>query len=312
MIETKILGDAVGVQRGDVIDNSETTVLPSLANGVITGHFKRGRMDKPFKVTSSNYRSLLGYDPSNPSYLAVEDAFKRGISEISILRVGGMAGVIVDGGSGDGVGGGTCISKSTAITDYSNTVQPDFTAGCHARWRINNGAWIDYVDNNGNENWRDKYAGFFKTVVMGEAELDVTYYSDGRPIRKRFYAVPLINTGGGGVMNVDTQEDGKTIYHPEYSYTNTETYELPTPFILLRSYGTGRHYLAAAGSEPSIGYILDDSSEVIVPSINPTNAITATIEFVMSDGIGIDLVEDIFGGNTIINACSFAVWEHAQ
>ena len=102
MIETKILGDAVGVQRGDVIDNSETTVLPSLANGVITGHFKRGRMDKPFKVTSSNYRSLLGYDPSNPSYLAVEDAFKRGISEISILRVGGMAGVIGDGGSGDG------------------------------------------------------------------------------------------------------------------------------------------------------------------------------------------------------------------
>ena len=94
MIETKILGDAVGVQRGDVIDNSETTVLPSLANGVITGHFKRGRMDKPFKVTSSNYRSLLGYDPSNPSYLAVEDAFKRGVSELSILRVGGMDGGI--------------------------------------------------------------------------------------------------------------------------------------------------------------------------------------------------------------------------
>lgn len=90
MIETKILGDAVGVQRGDVIDNSETTVLPSLANGVITGHFKRGRMDKPFKVTSSNYKAILGYDPSNPSYLAVEDTFKRGVSEISVLRTGSM------------------------------------------------------------------------------------------------------------------------------------------------------------------------------------------------------------------------------
>ena len=88
MIETKILGDAVGIQRQDVIDNSETTVLPSLANGVITGHFKRGRMDKPFKVTASNYKALLGYDPSNPSYLAVEDAFKNGVSELSILRVG--------------------------------------------------------------------------------------------------------------------------------------------------------------------------------------------------------------------------------
>ena len=90
MIETKILGDAVGVQRGDVIDNSETTVLPSLSNGVITGHFKRGRMDKPFKVTSANYRSLLGPDPSNPSYLAVEDAFKNGVNELSILRAGSI------------------------------------------------------------------------------------------------------------------------------------------------------------------------------------------------------------------------------
>ena len=92
MIETKILGAAVGIQRQDVIDKSETTVLPSLSNGVITGRFKRGRMDKPFKVTSANYRSLLGHDPSNPSYLAVEDAFKNGVNEISILRVGGVGG----------------------------------------------------------------------------------------------------------------------------------------------------------------------------------------------------------------------------
>lgn len=90
MIETKILGDAVGIQRQDVIDKSETTVLPSLANGVITGHFKRGRMDRPFKVTAKNYKALLGYDPSNPSYLAVEDAFKNGVNELSILRTGGM------------------------------------------------------------------------------------------------------------------------------------------------------------------------------------------------------------------------------
>ncbi|WP_289115182.1 hypothetical protein [uncultured Psychrobacter sp.] len=88
MIETKILGEAVGVQRQDVIDKSETTPLPSLANGVITGRFKRGRLDKPFKVTASNYKALLGHDPSNPSYLAVEDAFKNGVNELSILRTG--------------------------------------------------------------------------------------------------------------------------------------------------------------------------------------------------------------------------------
>ena len=99
MIETKILDAAVGVQRGDVIDKSETTVLPSLNNGVIAGHFKRGRMDKPFKVTSANYRSLLGHDPSNPSYLAVEDCFKQGVSELSILRTGSTSG----GAGGDAI-----------------------------------------------------------------------------------------------------------------------------------------------------------------------------------------------------------------
>ena len=88
MIETKILNTAVGIQRGDVVDKTESTPLPSLTNGVIIGRFKRGRMDKPFTVTSVNYQATLGYEPSNPSYMLVEDAFKRGISEVSVLRVG--------------------------------------------------------------------------------------------------------------------------------------------------------------------------------------------------------------------------------
>ncbi|MBE0440610.1 hypothetical protein EI164_00765 [Psychrobacter sp. FME13] len=92
MIESKTLGSAAGIQYQGVIDNSEGTSLPSLANGVIIGSFKRGRMDKPFKVTSSNYQALLGRDPTNPNYLAVEDAFKRGVSQISILRTGNSGG----------------------------------------------------------------------------------------------------------------------------------------------------------------------------------------------------------------------------
>lgn len=92
MIESKTLGSAAGIQYQGVIDKTETNSLPSLANGVITGRFKRGRMDKPFKVTASNYQALLGRDPMNPSYLAVEDAFKRGVSEVSILRIGDVLG----------------------------------------------------------------------------------------------------------------------------------------------------------------------------------------------------------------------------
>jgi len=88
MIESKTLGSAAGIQRQDVIDKSETTSLPALANGVLVGRFKRGRMDKTFVVTASNYKALLGHDPSNPSYLAVEDTFKRGVSQIEVRRVG--------------------------------------------------------------------------------------------------------------------------------------------------------------------------------------------------------------------------------
>ncbi|MGP4716907.1 BspA family leucine-rich repeat surface protein [Psychrobacter sp. T6-6] len=91
MIESKTLGSAAGIQYQGVIDKTETSSLPSLANGVVTGKFKRGRMDKPFKVTPSTYQALLGRDPSNPSYLAVEDAFKRGISQLSVLRTGSSA-----------------------------------------------------------------------------------------------------------------------------------------------------------------------------------------------------------------------------
>lgn len=42
MIETRILSTAVGVQRGDVIDKKESTVVPSAQNGIIIGRFKRG------------------------------------------------------------------------------------------------------------------------------------------------------------------------------------------------------------------------------------------------------------------------------
>lgn len=88
MIESKTLGSAAGIQYQGVIDKSEGTDLPSLANGVVVGKFKRGRMDKPFTVTAVNYQALLGHEPSNPSYLAVEDAFKRGVSQLKVRRVG--------------------------------------------------------------------------------------------------------------------------------------------------------------------------------------------------------------------------------
>ena len=151
MIETKILDAAVGIQRQDVIDKSETTVLPSLANGVITGHFKRGRMDKPFKVTAKNYKALLGYDPSNPSYLAVEDAFKNGVNELSILRVGQVGG-------GNGSGGGAPIQCTPTLKEINEIYRNEPIGAVHARYRVDGGAWVDYVGD----------ASSYKSSIIGD------------------------------------------------------------------------------------------------------------------------------------------------
>lgn len=87
MITTKILNQAVGVQRDRAKDKTETATLPSANNGIIVGAFKRGRADKPFKVTRDNYKAILGRDIGNPSYMAVEDAFMRGIKELWVCRL---------------------------------------------------------------------------------------------------------------------------------------------------------------------------------------------------------------------------------
>jgi len=63
MTVSKVLGAQAGIQYSGVKDKSEADPTVQLLNGVIFGRFKRGRFDKPFKVTSDNIRSKLGYDP---------------------------------------------------------------------------------------------------------------------------------------------------------------------------------------------------------------------------------------------------------
>lgn len=195
MIETKILDAAVGVQRQDVIDKSETTVLPSLANGVMAGHFKRGRMDKPFKVTAKNYKALLGHDPSNPSYLAVEDAFKRGVSEVSILRVGGT--------------GVACIASHALISDSLDSEFGEWITVSR------NGGEFKSFDLNG-----DDYKSFERSAYLGQdgkslAFLDYEYQIDpevigggqmldGRYEREPLYYYTFCGIASNGMLNTPT------------------------------------------------------------------------------------------------------------
>ena len=96
MIQSKILGEAAGIQYQGVKDESEVNQTGGLTTGYFVGRFKRGFMGKPFTVTATNFQALLGYDPSNPDYLAVEDVFNRGVPSLQVLRVGSSLGKSLD------------------------------------------------------------------------------------------------------------------------------------------------------------------------------------------------------------------------
>ena len=87
MNTTKILGEAVGIQRQDIIDQTEEQLADSLSSAAILGRFKRGRLDKTMAIHQGNIRGQLGYDPKNPDYIAVQDCLDTGVPSVQVLRL---------------------------------------------------------------------------------------------------------------------------------------------------------------------------------------------------------------------------------
>lgn len=83
---TTILENESGIQYQGVKDASSRTGSYPVV-GLIVGQFKRGRYDKPMTITNENIRAQLGYDPSNPYYVAVQDALNTGVPSIQVLRI---------------------------------------------------------------------------------------------------------------------------------------------------------------------------------------------------------------------------------
>jgi hypothetical protein len=83
---TKIIGNEPGIQYQGTQDKTGTTGAAPI-NNMIVGSFKRGRLDRPMTITKSNIRGLLGYDPKNLDYVAVQDALDTGIPSIQVLRL---------------------------------------------------------------------------------------------------------------------------------------------------------------------------------------------------------------------------------
>lgn len=105
MIRTKVLGPEVGIQWSGLQDRTETTNKTGLGYPLIVGQFKRGRTDQPMKITNGNIRSLLGYDPTNKDYIAVQGYLDTGVPSVNVLRVGSnvdhllsLAGLVVGSG----------------------------------------------------------------------------------------------------------------------------------------------------------------------------------------------------------------------
>jgi hypothetical protein len=87
MSTTKILGEAVGIQRQDIIDQTEEQLTDSLSSATILGRFRRGRLDKPMTIHQGNIRGQLGYDPKNPDYIAVQDCLDTDVPSVQVLRI---------------------------------------------------------------------------------------------------------------------------------------------------------------------------------------------------------------------------------
>ncbi|NUF45019.1 hypothetical protein [Acinetobacter pittii] len=116
---TKVLREQSGIQYQGVQDKSEADPRDTLSNTVFTGTFKRGRFDKPFKVTTNNIRSKLGYDPKNLTYMAIEDCLKTGAPYAWVLRTEDNC---------------NCESSMVAIRYNDYRVQVGY---CDVRYRIN-------------------------------------------------------------------------------------------------------------------------------------------------------------------------------
>lgn len=123
MIESKTLGAAVGIQRQGVIDKTESTTQDTASNGLIVGSFKRGRMDKPFLVTKNTYQALLGHDPTNPDYNAVEDALNQGVSGVWVRRIGAPGSIAVTPTPTPGPGPG----EENTTPEAEGSLLPSFT-----------------------------------------------------------------------------------------------------------------------------------------------------------------------------------------
>lgn len=83
---TELLENESGIQYEGLADAlNEDDEYPII--GLMIGKFRRGCIDKPMTITNENIRAMLGYEPKNQYYAAVQDVLKTGVKSVQVLRV---------------------------------------------------------------------------------------------------------------------------------------------------------------------------------------------------------------------------------
>ena len=105
---TSELHEEVGIQKRKIIDRTEVQTVQSITDATIVGQFRRGVLGEMI-IHQGNIRGELGYDPTNPDYIAVQSCLDAGIPSVKVIRIGGGendTGGDGDGGSGEEASGG--------------------------------------------------------------------------------------------------------------------------------------------------------------------------------------------------------------
>lgn len=157
---TKVLREQSGIQYQGVQDKSEADTRDTLSNAVFTGIFKRGRFDKPMKVTSGNIRAKLGYDPTNLAYMAVEDCLKTGVPFVWVQRTD----VICD-----------CESSMTVVS-YNDHWVPLSENNVRYRVTLNQKEYVGIVPSATHYNVVDAFHSVYGPEVLTDILSYISFY----------------------------------------------------------------------------------------------------------------------------------------
>ncbi|HCA5286882.1 TPA: hypothetical protein MW252_002999 [Acinetobacter nosocomialis] len=149
---TKVLREQAGIQFQGVQDKSEADPRDTLSNVIFTGVFKRGRFDKPIKITANNIRAKLGYDPSNLSYMAIEDCLKTGVPFVWVMRTKSDC---------------SCSSTRIQFKDNQRVVMTN-VATLRYRLNVNDHAFVEIESETDSYSLIDGIQYFLRSEVYGQ------------------------------------------------------------------------------------------------------------------------------------------------